>query len=426
MRGEHPQLAPGAMPYAGAYWYMQAHTPIKDQQTIEGHAVRAGYLLTAVADLVATNAAGKHHDLEKALHRLWKDMVQHKMYITGGIGSVDQWEGFSDLPHSLPQGDDEGGCYAETCAGISVVMVADRMQALKLDSHAADVAERALYNASVTSGMSVDGRSFTYVNQLASSPQQACSRFDWFDCACCPPNVLRTLGVLGGFFWSTSNDGQTLAIHQYFDGTLELPGGAAKITIKTQYPWHGRVEVYVDPSTSMTVLLRVPGWARRAGWWAIEPATQLIEGYLPLSPGRNVLNLEMKPRIARCHPDTMQDTVTLLRGPLVYCLEDTDNADGGRRDHFKSLCMSAELDVASIREVWQDGVLRLHVPRAGYHLRAPSDADECGGGGNEVLEARSYEEAEGEGKDLVFIPFYFRANRRREGVQVRTSLRRKS
>ncbi|PWN24634.1 DUF1680-domain-containing protein [Jaminaea rosea] len=433
-RGEHPQLAPGAMPHYGAYWYMQAHMPIKDQQTIEGHAVRAGYLLTGVADLVLAEESGLCAEHRKApnsaVFRLWDDMVMRKMYITGGIGSVDQWEGFSSLPYSLPNSNDEGGCYAETCAGISVIMVAERLLALKLDSHLAEVAERALYNASVTSGISVDGRSFMYVNQLASSPQQACSRFDWFDCACCPPNVLRTLGVLGGFFWSVSGDHTALAIHQYFDGAIELPNGAAKLVIKTQYPWHGRIEVFVDPGTSMKVLLRVPGWAVNSAWYAFEPARhRLVNGYIVLSPGNNVLTLEMQPRLARCHPDTMQDTVTLLRGPLVYCLEDADNP--WAKNHFKELCISADTDMASVKEVWEDGVLKLPLPKAGYHLRTPRGeaATHLYAGANEVANtphSKAYEEAEGQGRDLVFIPFFYRANRKKQDVQVRTSFRRKA
>jgi len=207
-----------------SYWYMQAHKPIKEQESIEGHSVRAMYLLTAVADLTLTSRGEQHNDLKEALYRLWKNMCNKKTYVTGGIGSVKQWEGFASTDYSLPNGYDEGGCYNETCASIGQLMLADRMQALGLDGiQVTDIAERALYNSSITTGMSVDGRAFTYDNQLASSPGNPCERQTWFECACCPPNVLRTLAVIGGYFWAPLQGGG-IAIHHPFDGTITHNG----------------------------------------------------------------------------------------------------------------------------------------------------------------------------------------------------------
>lgn len=198
-RKEHPQLAPAMMPKAGSYWYMQAHKPIVEQETIEGHSVRAMYLLTAVADLCVIESSKKNADLHQALHRLWQDCCATKTAVTGGIGTIHQWEGFS-LPYSISHAIDEGGSYNETCASIGQLMLADRMQLLdQLDGpRVGDVAERALYNASLTTGMSTDGKAFTYDNALASSHGHPCERHTWFECACCPPNVLRSLAALAG------------------------------------------------------------------------------------------------------------------------------------------------------------------------------------------------------------------------------------
>lgn len=424
-RGEHPELAPAMMPKKHSFWYMQAHAPIVEQQEIMGHSVRAMYLLTAVADLVdlqhasipdGSLQASEARDFDRALHRLWNNMVQSKMYITGGIGSIKQWEGFS-IPYSLPQATDEGGCYAETCAAIGIVMVAERMLSMKLDGAIADVAERALYNASITCGMSADGRSFTYENQLASSPQDPCVRHEWFQCACCPPNVLRTLGILGGFFWSPAREGG-LAIHHYFDGSFEHDG--TSVQIQTKYPWSGRVELSINSTAQdRPVWLRIPAWAHKDFTLSSRKPSDsnLHSGYLRLGSGEHVLDLHLKPRLTFSHPYTGQDTVTMLYGPLVYCVEDVDHP--WEKNHFKDLCLPGDMDLSTVKaETRDDDVTYLHVPKAGYHLRVSPDAM-----ANETSGKTEYVEDEGRGKDLTFIPYYYRANRKTDGVQVRTSLR---
>ncbi|PVH68234.1 glycoside hydrolase family 127 protein [Cadophora sp. DSE1049] len=197
-RGDVPWKSPNSFPRAKSYWYSQAHQPILQQQTIEGHAVRAMYLLTAVTDTLCLEQLGIHTFApERAqwfdtVTRLWNNMVDRKMYITGGIGAVKQWESFG-IDYFLPQGTDEGGCYSETCAAIGVMMAAERLLHVGLDSRYADIMESCLYNSVMTS-MSLDGKEFTYVNQLASSGQDKSAREEWFDCACCPPNLTRLFG----------------------------------------------------------------------------------------------------------------------------------------------------------------------------------------------------------------------------------------
>lgn len=270
-RGEKPSDRPDSWPTAHSYWYEQAHKPILEQQTIEGHSVRAMYLLTAVADLVRQSriveSDPKQFDMYKTTcERLWNNMVNKKMYLTGGIGAIEQWEGFG-IDYFLPQSTDEGGCYAETCASIGVMMLAERMLQLELNGKYADIMELALYNT-VLGGMSQNGKEFLYENHLASCPVRPSKREEWFDCACCPPNLTRTLGMLGGYMWSShieSND-VTISVHLYNSAVLTLDVGGQKVTLKqeTNWPWGGTITFTLDapPSVNVTINLRIPGWVK--------------------------------------------------------------------------------------------------------------------------------------------------------------------
>lgn len=252
------------------------------------------YLLTAVADLAVLDPKNFGPKYLPALKRLWENMVNKRMYLTGGIGAISKWEGFG-IDYFLPQSTDEGGCYAETCAAIGVMMLAERMLQVSLGSHDetarntltlaqieldgqyTDVLERALYNAMLT-GMSVDGKAFTYVNQMATSEQDASNRREeWFECACCPPNVARVLGHIGGYLWSprTNSEGSaTVNVHLFASATLDytLEGTEKKIKLSqtTNYPWEGSVEFALgNPSgVEVDVNLRVPAWAGDA--WEVN------------------------------------------------------------------------------------------------------------------------------------------------------------
>ncbi|CAO1639558.1 unnamed protein product [Sympodiomycopsis kandeliae] len=278
------------------------------------------------------------------------------------------------------------------------------------DGKVADVAERALLNASVTCGMSADGRSFTYENQLAMSTGNLCDRHEWFQCACCPPNVLRTLGIGGGFFWSPAPPADAgIAIHHYFDGTIEHKG--CEVTMKTAYPWNGRVEISVEGKGG-PVWLRVPGWAGERYTFS-SGARAEGNGYARVSSDHTMLDLPMKPRLAFSHPHTGQDAVTLFYGPLVYCLGSTDHE--WERNHFKDLCLRPNI-LSSIEVAESNGVAFLKAAQAGFHRKIPSSAAM-----NEVEGSIGFEEAQG--KDLTFVPYYYRANRQTKDVQVRTSFR---
>ena len=408
-RGEHPQMAPEMMPKKQSYWYMQAHKPIAEQETVEGHSVRAMYLLTAAADLGTTPLAAERKNLIEAAWRLWRNMSLAKTAVTGGIGSIMQWEGFS-INYDLPNGKDEGGSYNETCASIGQLMLADRLQFVHgLDAaHIGDVAERALYNSSVTTGMSIDGKAFTYDNQLASSEGNPAERHTWFECACCPPNVLRTLAVIGGYFWSPLPGGQKgIAIHHPFDGEIDHEG--IKVKMATQYPSDGRISLQVSGGN---VKLRVPGWARK------DFASQVpADGYVSLDAGKHEVDFKIKPRLIFSHPYTRNDTITVAMGPLIYCLEDVDNK--WEKHHFKDLTVHKSL-LEQLEPVKQDdGVVFLRAKGAGRQIVLPKEDQPSL---TELGEDMQFSE---EKLDLIFVPYYYRANRKGGNGQVRVSIKRR-
>lgn len=243
------------------------------------------YLLTAVVDLVRLEPS-KHQLLLAASERLWNNMVDKKMYLTGGIGAIKQWEGFG-IDYFLPSGTDEGGCYAETCAAIGVMMLAERLlqvctrsrilgnlliiSQVDLNGKYADIMELCFYNAAMT-GMSATGKQFTYVNQLASTDTDLSERAEWFTCACCPPNMTRLFGYIGGYIWSFQADkakkSAQVHVHLYTSAKLAIPLGSTVIELeqKSNWPWDGKVEFTLSNSSDVltTIKLRIPAWAE--GW----------------------------------------------------------------------------------------------------------------------------------------------------------------
>jgi DUF1680 family protein len=307
------------------YEYCQAHAPIRQQQAVVGHAVRAMYLFSAVTDLAAATA---DPSLLETSTRLWDSLVTRRMYITGGIGPGWHNEGFTE-DYDLP----DESAYAETCAAIGLMLWSQRLLQASGDSRYADVLERAMYNGFL-SGVSLDGTRFFYTNPLASRGDH--HRAAWFYCPCCPPNLARILASLGQFFASTGPG--VLWLHQYAGGSLaaQVDGESVRLDVDTAYPWDGRVVLTVQSGGSFDLRLRIPGWCRQ--WVAAvnsQPlANPLVEqGYLVLSrrwqPGDRVaLKLSMPARVEWAHPAARQllGRAALMRGPLVYCLEGVDNA----------------------------------------------------------------------------------------------------
>ena len=315
------------------YQYYQAGRPVRDQKDAEGHAVRAMYLYSGMADVARVTGDGS---LARACRTLWESTVRRRMYVTGAVGSSEYGEAFTfdyDLPNDT--------VYGETCAAIGLVFFARRMLQLEPRAEYADVMERALYNG-VISGMQLDGKRFFYVNPLEVVPE-ACEkdahkrhvrpeRQKWFGCACCPPNLIRLLASLEDYVATRSGD--TLYVNLYAGG--EIDGGALKLKMETNYPWQGDIRLRVTEAgdAPAAVALRIPGWC--PGWTlalngkALEP--EVKDGYATVRRAWRAgdalsLALEMPARYVRAHSRIREDAgrVALQRGPVVYCLEEADN-----------------------------------------------------------------------------------------------------
>ncbi|ULL13524.1 glycoside hydrolase family 127 protein [Paenibacillus sp. H1-7] len=337
-RGQTTHWRPGKVPPTNLA-YHQAHLPVREQKEAVGHAVRAVYMYTAMADLAAYTG---DLTLLEACRTLWSNIVQRQMYITGGIGSTAHGEAFSfdyDLPNDT--------VYAETCASIGLIFFASRMLRLEAKGHYGDVLERALYN-NVAGSMSLDGKHYFYVNPLevwpkASEGNPGCKhvkpvRQPWFGCSCCPPNIARLLASLGEYIYTSSND--TIFAHLYIGSEAQTTLGAAQVKLKqsSNYPWEGRIQLEVTPeeAAEFTVALRIPGWCQGAGLHingeplAIEQIA--VDGYAYIrrrweAGDTVVLELPMSAQLVRSHPRVRANAgkAAIQRGPLVYCLEEADN-----------------------------------------------------------------------------------------------------
>ncbi len=336
-RGE----GPGAVRQRLHYW--QAHRPVREQVTAEGHAVRAMYLYSAMADL-----AGENEDAEllEACVRLFANVTERRMYVTGGVGSSAEGERFTcdyDLPNDT--------AYAETCAAIGLVFWAARLLQLDCDARYADVLEQALYNGTI-SGVSLDGRRFFYVNPLAvhRTPEQLAGktgtderfagvRREWFGCACCPPNIARMIAAVGRYFYSTAPG--ELAIHLFGRNraTMEVDGQTVTVTQETRYPWDGAVRVRIDPDSPARfgVRFRVPNWCPEASFRingrTVDP--QIVRGYARFEREwrqGDALECVLAMPVQRvyAHPSVRFNCgrVAFRRGPIVYCFEGADNGNG--------------------------------------------------------------------------------------------------
>jgi DUF1680 family protein len=307
--------------------YNQSHLPVREQDRVVGHAVRAMYLYSAMADL-ARELGDK--SLLQACEKLWKHVHLKNMYITGGIGSTQDNEGFTfdyDLPNET--------AYAETCASVGVVLWNHRMLLINSEGRYADAMERALYNG-VLSGVSLDGTKFFYANPLASLGDV--HRQEWFGVSCCPPNISRLLASLGQYVYSQS--ATDIGVHLYIqsEALISLDTGTVKLKQTTDYPWDGRImiELELEDAAAFGLMLRIPGWCRdaslRVNGEFVDIAPIEEAGYVRIQKewktgDRLELVLAIPVEKVRAHPSVRQNAgrVALQRGPLVYCLEEVDN-----------------------------------------------------------------------------------------------------
>lgn len=381
-RGQQPHyfdaeaVARGGSPgdfHFGNYEYCQAHKPVRDQREVVGHAVRAAYLYAGMAD-VATEFSDD--SLDPALEALWSHLTDRNLYVTGGFGPSKDNEGLTfdyDLPNET--------AYAETCASVALVFWASRMLGRAPDARFADVMERALYNGALA-GLSADGTHFFYDNPLESYGDH--HRWRWHRCPCCPPNISRLIASIGTYFYGVAED--ELALHLYCQNTAEFEIAGARIGVaqETVYPKDGRITVTLTPETPVefTLSLRVPGWAKGFSLAVNGEASDAKpeNGYLRLqrrwtAGDRVELDLQMEPEMLYAHQKVAPDQgrVALLRGPLVYCVEETDNKaplnayvlkDDARMrlDHAEGLGDAVALEIEAIFESQPTDALYVTTP----------------------------------------------------------------
>ena len=310
--------------------YCQDDVPVRNIERVTGHAVRAMYLYTAMADVVHASGDSVYVD---ALHRVWAHTVERNMYVTGGIGPSRHNEGFThdyDLPNE--------SAYCETCAAIAMVFWNHRMNLLFGDAKYADVVEREMYNGALA-GISLTGDKFFYVNPLASKGDH--HRVSWFDTSCCPTNLARFLPSIGQYCYAQTGKG--IAVNQYMNGEAEFvieSGQRVKLQQTTQYPWDGKVKLSVIPETSsyLSIRLRVPGWCRGykvqvGGKYLSAVEAQTEQGYIVISrtwaqDDTIVLELDMPVEIVRTRQEVSENIgrIAIQRGPIVYCVEQTDHS----------------------------------------------------------------------------------------------------
>lgn len=396
------------------YEYCQAHIPLRDQQKVVGHAVRAMYLLSAASDL---SAAKNDAPLWQACLRLWDNLVSRRMYLTGAIGPSGHNEGFTE-DYDLP----DESAYAETCATIGMMQWNLRMLQISGESRFADEVERGLYNGFLSS-VSLAGDSFFYENPLASRGGH--HRAHWFDCPCCPPNIARTLASLGRYFYSSGP--RALWVHLYAQGSVELPLAAGGVHVRqvTGYPWDGgvRLELTLAEAQNFSLHLRIPGWCRH---WVAEingvavEAGGLEHGYLRLerqwqSGDVVTLRMDMPVEALWANPAVryLEGRMALRRGPLVYCLEGVDQA-GIILDR---LSVSAQ-DVADgkFSPVQHPGL-----PGGVLALRGPASLVSEAGWQNQLYRSQKPQEEE---THIVAVP-YFAWDNRADGGEMRVWLREK-
>jgi len=382
--------------------YMFSGKPFTSRTEFEGHAVRAMYAASGATDYYLETGDPAYRE---TLDRLWSDLIRHKMYITGGVGSRSEGEAFGDA-YELPN----ANAYTESCAAIGNMMFNYRMLHATGESKYADVIERALYNG-IDSGMSLDGSLYCYRNPLASAGEKI--RNPWYDTTCCPPNLERVLASLPGYFYSTNRDGLYVHLYDNSELTWKLENGT-KIRVQqtTKYPWDGSVTLVVSPDQAddFTLFLRVPEWSHSTrvtypGGTLSPPAGKYVPIHRSWRPGDVVqIKFDTRPQLVAANPRVLEDwhKAAVRRGPLVYCLEQQDQA--GERSPFDlSITALAKPFAEDYEKELLGGVLVLK--HAGLVDAKPTAEQPL------YESLATAETAPAAPAELVFIPYYSWANR---------------
>ncbi|MFN8486311.1 MAG: glycoside hydrolase family 127 protein [Caldilineaceae bacterium] len=330
--------------------YAQDHLPVTEQDEAVGHAVRAVYMYAGMADVATLTGDQAYID---AIDRIWENVVAKKFYITGGIGARHEGEAFGEN-YELPN----ATAYNETCAAIANIYWNQRLFQLHGDAKYIDVLERSLYNGFLP-GVAFSGDRFFYVNPLEFDGNYRFNRDDslvrlgWFNCSCCPTNVVRVFPALGGYVYAQTADRLYVNLFMGSQATLNLAGTPVQVSQQTEYPWQGTIQLTVQPQqpVAFTLCVRIPGWAQGQPvpsdlYHYVDassaPATITVNGQsvaLTLNKGYAQLQrtwqagdvvevtLPMPIRRVVSHPNVKDtaDKVAVERGPLVYCAEGVDN-----------------------------------------------------------------------------------------------------
>ncbi len=322
--------------------------PVSQLEQIGGHAVRAMYLFTGMADYTAMTGDRTY---VPALDRLWDDVVNRKMYVTGGIGSSRKNEGFT-VPYDLPNAE----AYCETCASVGMVMWNQRMNMLKGDACYTDVLERSMYNGAIA-GISLSSDRFFYVNPLASDGKH--HRRPWYGTACCPSQISRFMPSVGGYVYSVSEDCLWVQLYVASNTVMNVGGVPVHVEQGGNYPWEGNVSVTLSPErpSRFALKLRLPGWCKsfsisvngEEADYAVDKGYALIER--KWSEGDKVeLNMDMPVEVVAADPRVKanEGRRAIMRGPLVYCIEEVDNPE------FDKALLSGD---TSFETKWEENLL---------------------------------------------------------------------
>ena len=315
--------------------YSQSDRPVREQTAAEGHAVRAVYMYSAMADLAYEY---QDQELMKTCERLWNNIVQKQMYITGGIGASGILERFTtdyDLPNDCN--------YAESCASIGLAMFGIRMANITKDAVYIDTVERSLYNT-VLAGIALDGRSFFYVNPLEVWPDNCMERTSkehvkpvrqkWFGVSCCPPNIARTLASLGQYIYSVGEEELYVNLFVSNETEIEIGTEEVRVSMETKFPFDNQISMKVHnvPAAGMKLALRIPAYARnyQISFNGQQAEYQVEKGYASLILSEEtevIITFEAPAKFVRANPNVRADCgkTAIVKGPLVYCLEEIDN-----------------------------------------------------------------------------------------------------
>ncbi|KAL4948944.1 hypothetical protein BDW69DRAFT_188801 [Aspergillus filifer] len=368
------------------YSYNQSHCALIEATEIRGHAVRAMYYLIAATDLIRLTGDEK---IKAALDRMWTDMTETKLYVTGGIGAMRQWEGFG-ARYVLGDTEESGTCYAETCACFALILWCQRMLQLELDVKYADVMEIGLYNGFL-GAVGLDGGSFYYENPLRTYSGHRKERSNWFEVACCPPNVAKLLASMRSLIYSIKEN--VVAIHLYIESKVSVPGTNVVVSQTTSMPWSGDVQITVKGT--MALALRIPTWA---DGYTSSVKGEVRSGYLYIPEAENQevkLYFKVKARKIYPNPALGKDEICIMRGPLVYCIEDVDNEVD--IDHVgvldDSVSDAEPIDIAAVKGV----------------IPVRATGREMVNGKPQLYASNPWEY--GDEKSLLYVPYFLRENR---------------